>query len=580
MITVYKTPSVFEMIFDYNPRIIADIKALPNNLRYWNGGKKCWCILASQESAVNLLLKKYNKENPTAMAPEQVGEIPPLPELTIDLGLKMNPFPYQAKGIAYSLLHKRVIVGDQPGLGKTLQAIGTMVGAKCKCILVICPSSLKLNWQREFEKVAGIKAATTQTAGGLWNGDGSSLILTDSIKTTWTTFHRTAGVRVFITNYESLKKYFVAKIKKVVDPETGKQKPLRLDHIEFHQNIQLFDAVILDELHKCKDGGTQQSKFCMGLTKGKDIVLGLTGTPVVNKPKDLISQLHILGRLGDFGGYKVFMDRYCGGNGTGATNLAELNYKLQTTCFFQRQKKEVLTELPDKMRQIVISDITTRSEYNDAISDLSNYLQEYRQKTDEEVAKSMRGEIMVKIGVCKNISARGKINDVIEHINEVVASGEKIGVFIHQREIAAALKKYYPDALTITGSDSQDARQAAVDNFQNNPACSIILLSIKAAGVGLTLTAASRCLFVELPWHAADCDQCEDRFHRIGQKDSVQCAYFLGKETIDEDIYEIIEKKRTIANTVTGTPDNVQKEIIDRVMNSLFNKKQREQSEN
>lgn len=549
MIQVYKTASAFELIFEYNPKVISDIKAIPG--RYWKSSSKCWCIPSHMEDSVNFLLKKYNKENPIAEAPEQVGEIPPLPELTIEIPLKMQPFPYQAKGIAYSLLHKRVIVGDQPGLGKTLQAIGTVVGAKCKCILVICPSSLKLNWQREFDKVAGMKA----------------LLLTDSIKATFQTYHRVAGIRVFITNYESLKKYFVQSIDK------PKDTPLRLNHIKFKDNINLFDAIILDELHKCKDGGTQQSKFCMGITKGKDFILGLTGTPVVNKPKDLISQLHILGRLGDFGGYKVFMDRYCGGNGTGATNLAELNYKLQTTCFFQRQKKEVLTELPDKMRQIVLSEITTQKEYNDALSDLSNYLQEYRQKTDEEVAKSMRGEIMVKIGVCKNISARGKIDDVIEHIDEVVASGEKIGVFIHQREIAQKLKQRYPDALTITGADSQDQRQAAVDNFQNNPACNIILLSIKAAGVGLTLTAASRCLFVELPWHAADCDQCEDRFHRIGQKDSVQCAYFLGKGTIDEDIYEIIEKKRTIANTVTGTADNVQKEIIDRVMNSLFNKK-------
>ncbi len=394
--------------------------------------------------------------------------------------------------------------------------------------------------------------------------------MSDSIKTTWPTYHRVAGVKVFITNYESLKKYFVQSIDK------PKDVPLRLNHIKFKENISIFDAAIFDELHRCKDGSTQQTKFCMGIAKDKEHILGLTGTPVVNKPKDLISQLHILGRLGDFGGYKFFMDRYCGGNGTGATNLAELNYKLQTTCFFQRQKKEVLTELPDKMRQIVISDITTRKEYNDAISDLSNYLQEYRQKTDEEVAKSMRGEIMVKIGVCKNISARGKINDIIEHIDEVVASGEKIGVFIHQREIAQALKHHYPHALTITGSDSQEQRQAAVDNFQTNPACNIILLSIKAAGVGLTLTAASRCAFVELPWHAADCDQCEDRFHRIGQKDSVQCAYFLGKDTIDEDIYELIEKKRTIANTITGTSDNIQKEIIDRVMNSLFNKKSQE----
>jgi len=549
MIQVFKNGNNFELLFEYNPKLIAEIKAIPG--RYWNSNKKCWCVPAIEEGAIYLLLKKYNKGT-TDAAPEQVGEIPLMPELEIDIPLKLQPFPYQRKGIAYSLKHQRVIMGDQPGLGKTLQAIGTVIGGNCKCILVICPSSLKLNWQREFDKVAGVK----------------SLLLTDSIKTTWPTYHRVAGIKVFITNYESLKKYFVESIDK------PKDVPLRLNHIKFKETINIFDAVILDESHRCKDGSTQQAKFCMGITKGKNFVLELTGTPVVNKPKDLIAQLHILGRLQEFGGYKHFMERYCGGNGSGATNLSELNFKLQTTCFFQRQKKEVLTELPDKMRQIVISDITTRKEYQDALADLSAYLQDYRNKTDEEVQKSMRGEIMVKIGICKNISARGKINDVIEHIDEVIASGEKIGVFIHQKEIAQALKHHYPHALTITGADTTDQRQAAVDKFQNDPSCNLILLSIKAAGVGLTLTAASRCAFIELPWHAADCDQCEDRFHRIGQKDSVQCAYFLGKETIDEDIYDLIEKKRTIANTITGTSDNIQKEIIDRIANSLFNKKE------
>jgi len=545
---VYQTPQYFEVTFDYNPKIISDIKKIPGNR--WMPPKKCWTLPLDQKTEVERLLLRYGKENTTAAIPEEVGVIAPMPELTVEIPLAATPFPYQKRGIAYNLQYKRVIVGDQPGLGKTLQAIGTAVGSQRKCILVVCPSSLKLNWQREFEKFAGWK----------------SIILSDSVKNTWTTFHKVAGIRVFITNYESLKKYFVQAINK------PKDVPLRLNHIEFKQSIEHFDMVIIDELHRLKDGSTQQSKFTMGITRGKEYVLGLTGTPVVNKPKDLVAQLHIIGRLADFGGYKYFMDRYCGGNGSGSSNLRELNYRLQTTCFYQRQKKEVLTELPDKMRQIVLCDISTNKEYQEALHDLSTYLSDYRQKTDEEVARSMRGEIMVKIGVCKNISARGKINDIIEHIDEIIGSGEKIGVFIHQKEIAQALKNHYPNALTITGADSQEDRQNAVDSFQNNPACNIILLSIKAAGVGLTLTAASRCAFVELPWHAADCDQCEDRFHRIGQKDSVQCAYFLGKDTIDEDIYEIIEKKRSIANAVMGATDNVQKEIIDRVMNSIFNK--------
>ena len=264
------------------------------------------------------------------------------------------------------------------------------------------------------------------------------------------------------------------------------------------------------------------------------------------------------------------MDRYCGGNGGGAFNLKELNYKLATTCFFQRQKKDVLQDLPDKMRNIVLCDITTRKEYNDAINDLSDYLKEYRNATDAQVERSMRGEIMVRIGVCKNISARGKLNEVFEYVDEVTEAGEKVVVFIHQKEIALKLLERYPQAVSVRGDDKMEQRQTAIDKFQNNPKTNVIVCSIKAAGVGITLTASSRVAFVELPWHPADCDQCEDRCHRIGQKDSVQVTYFLGGDTIDEHIYDIIEKKRKVANEITGTEDSVQREIIDKIKN-LFN---------
>jgi len=552
---VYESDNYFEIQFDYNQRIIADVKRIPG--RFFMGTKKCWAIPKDQKAEVDNLMRKYMKVNHTAVEPEIISEVPPMPDLSEPLPLVRQPYPYQSQGMAYGIINKRFFNGDEPGLGKTTQAIGTAIGAGSKCILVICPSSLKYNWQKEWQIVAGRK----------------SIILTDSIKKTWTQYYNLGLVNVFIVNYESLKKYFVKDIVTEVDPKTGKKKPLMLKHIVLNDTINYFDHVIIDEIHRCKDGSTQQSKFVMGICKGKEYVQGLSGTIVVNKTKDLISQLHIIGRLPDLGGYKYFMDRYCGGNGSKSTNLRELNYKLSSICFFQRKKKDVLKDLPDKMRQIILCDISNQKEYDDAMANLKSYLQQYRDKTDAEVQRSMQGEVIVRIGILKNIAARGKMRDVIEQVDEIIESGEKIGVFVHQKEIAAALKANYPHALSITGDDSSEDRNRSVEEFQNNPDRKVIILSIKAAGVGLTLTSASRCLFVELPWHAADTTQCEDRFHRIGQKDSVQCMYMLGKETIDEDIYELIEAKREIANTVTGNNENIQKEIIDRMTTSLFGKK-------
>jgi len=552
-LTAEVTISGIEIRFDYSARIIAEIKNLPPDQRFWNNIKKCWVIAASNYAFADKLVKKYGAPQAEIKNNvEQVYEIPPMPELTVEIPIKRKLYPFQAQGVAYCLEKEKVIIGDQPGLGKTSQAIATIVAKDAFPCLIICPASLKINWTREWHTVAGMK----------------SVILQSDIKETWPLFYKSGMAKVFIVNYESLKKYFV----KQINNEKG--KPIKLADIVFKENVNLFKSVIIDEIHRCKDAGAQWSKFTRGLTREKSIILGLTGTPLVNVPKDLVSQLGIIGRLQEFGGHKYFMDRYCGGSaGRGATDLKYLNYKLNTTCFYQRKKKDVLHELPDKVRQIVYCNISNRREYNDALNNLAAYLKEYKQKTDKEIQKSLRGEIMVLIGVCKDISARGKMEEVQEQIDEVIDAGEKIVVFIHQKVIAASLRAYYPHAVTVTGGDSGEERQANIDKFQNDPNCKLIICSIKAAGVGITLTAASRVLFVELPWHAADVEQCEDRCHRIGQKDSVQCTYVLGKDTIDEQIYEIIERKRAIASTVTGTEDETNTEIIDKLADSLFSVK-------
>jgi superfamily II DNA or RNA helicase len=341
--------------------------------------------------------------------------------------------------------------------------------------------------------------------------------------------------------------------------------------IEIANNHNYFANGIL--VHNCKDSATQQSKLCMGICSGKEYVILLSGTPVINKPKDLISQLHIMNRLPDFGGYKGFTDRYCAGMNA-ASNLRELNRKLNQTCFFQREKKDVLKDLPAKVRQTVICEINNRQEYADAENDLIRYLREYRQASDEKIRKSMRGEVMVRIGVLRNISARGKITTAAEFVQDLIEQDEKVILFINLHEVHAALKKIFPKAVSVTGQDSRESRQAAIDNFQTNPEVKLILCSIKAAGVGLTLTASSNVCFLEFPWTYADCEQCEDRAHRIGQKDNVTAYYFLGKNTFDEQNYKIIQTKKDLAATITGSAEQIEENIVDMVTNLFLEKKE------
>ena len=250
---------------------------------------------------------------------------------------------------------------------------------------------------------------------------------------------------VFITNYESLKKFFVVRVKN--------QRRFTLKSIEFDERINIFKCIIIDESHKCKSTKTQQSKFVEGICRGKDWIFELTGTPVVNNNTDLVQQLRILDRLEDFGGYTQFLDRYCSGPKL-SSNMQELNYRLWMSCFFRREKQKVLTQLPDKMRQYITCDITNRKEYVDAESNFLKYLRQYKHADDERIARAMRGEVMVRMGILKEIAARGKVKAVSEFIHDVIDGGEKLIMFAYLKEVVMALKDEFPEAVTVTGSDN------------------------------------------------------------------------------------------------------------------------------
>ena len=561
---VTQTPNCYKLSFMYHPQLRDLVLRIPSVAKSprdaYIAEEKSWKVSLDDEWYVFAMadwavrkgicsrLQKY-----TSSQAVQDYSIAPLPKLNVPHGLLLEPYEYQKEGIAYALQHKRCIFGDQPGLGKTLQAIGTVTIAKAYPCLVVCPAALKINWQREFMKFAGKQP----------------IILDDRNKNTWHRFFEQkkgngdALCDIYITNYESLKKFFVTAIKD--------DSRFTMRSIKFDERISLFKSVVIDESHKCKSTKTQQSKFLEGICKGKEYVLELTGTPVVNNNTDLIQQLKIMGRLEDFGGYKSFVERYCGGLKQ-SSNVKELNWRLSQICFFRREKAKVLTQLPDKSRQYIEVDITNRKEYDKAEQDLIQYLKTYKDADDEKIAKALRGEVMVKMGILKSISARGKIKVFSEFIHDVIDGGEKLIVFAYLKEVVMELKALFPDAVTVTGEDNAIQKQRAVDSFQNDPNCKLIILNYKSGGTGLTLTASSRVAFIEFPWTFSDCEQAEDRAHRNGQKNNVNCYYYLGKDTIDRYMYDVIQTKKNIANGVTGTDDVVKESIVDMAMN-LFNQK-------
>lgn len=451
--------------------------------------------------------------------------------------LRVEPYEYQREGICFGLEHKRIIIGDEPGLGKTLQSIGIVDTANAYPCLVICPSSLKINWQREFEKFT----------------DKSALVLDNNVRTTWGYLLSMGVHQVAIVNYESLRKFFVWDIR------GGKQ--FRLKDVVFNPQIQAFKSIIIDESHRVKDPSAQQTIFTKGLSVGKDWCILLSGTPVVNRPEDLIAQLSIMNRLSEFGGRAKFMADYCTDpkdkTAEPAVPLSELSRQLYDTCMIRREKAKVLPQLPDKTRVDLFIEISNDKEYNLAAEDLAAYLQEYTECTDWEIRRKMRMEALVKFMTLRSLATKGKIAQAVDFIRTFLDSGKKLIVFCSLHEIVDELQKVFPRAVTVTGRDSAVNKQASVDAFQNNPNVQLIICSIKAAGVGLTLTAASDVAFIELAWTYADCCQCEDRAHRIGQKDNVTCYYLLGRGTIDHTIYRLIHRKKSIANEIMNADDEI-----------------------
>ena len=284
------TPNCYKVSFAYHPMLVKCIRRIPS-ARYRADGK-FWEV-AVLDVVYLQKMGTWAKEHHFCSnvlwledsEPVQSYEPLPMPELKVPHNLLIEPYEYQREGIAYALDKKRCILGDEQGLGKTVEAIGVLTATRAFPALVICPASLKINWQRELKKF----------------GDINSIILDDKNRATWHRFWEFKNrydrpcAEVFIVNYESLRKFFVQRIKR--------EGRFTLKSVDFDPRKDMFRTIIIDESHKCKTSSTQQSKFVQGIAMGKEYILELTGTPVVNNNIDLIQQLNILNRMDDFGGF-------------------------------------------------------------------------------------------------------------------------------------------------------------------------------------------------------------------------------------------------------------------------------------
>ena len=279
--------------------------------------------------------------------------------------------------------------------------------------------------------------------------------------------------------------------------------------------------------------------------------MALTGTPVMNRPAELISQLRILGRLADFGSGAQFGKRF-----RGPDAHLRLHWHLRSRCFVRRLKADVLPQLPAKRRAIVPVELDNEPEYRLAERDLIAWLQSQPLDLGElraKVAAALRAERLVRLNALKLLAARGKLAAALAWIHDFCSSGERLVVFAHHREIQRAAARPLPFGAPHSRRGQPPAAMPRCARFRHPTGLEnqLVVCSIEVAGQGLTLTRSSNVVFLELDWTPAKHDQAEDRCHRIGQKDSVNASYILAAGTVDETISTLLERKRAVIGAVT-----------------------------
>ena len=559
------------MHFLYDKETIAAIKQIPG-YRYFPSTKKWYLpvtneiikqalklpgavILADSLPLITPLLE--TPRNGAYIAP-QGGIIkpiqPPKPKMEtkpiiLPDGLKL--YPFQEETVAFiESRNGRALVALEMGLGKSpTSLVWLRIHPEIRPAIIVCPASLRINWGREattwLEKTDNIEIISGRPS------DSNQIL---------------KSTNIIIVNYDILFDLIDKKTKKIT--QIGWWSVLKKLNPK---------AIIIDESHFCKSNSARRTKAVQALVGNNNIetaipnVIALSGTPIVNRPIEFYNVIQLINPQA-FPNYWRFTERYCGrfqkdiwvkvkgkakkrsvSDFTGATHIEELHTILTETLMFRRLKKDVLQDLPDKIRSVIPLEIDNRREYTEAENDFIEWLR--REKGNEAADKAEKAQTLVKIGKLKQLASRGKLSNAISWVRDVIDDREKLILFVTRHETADILMKEFDTcAVKLTGRESMEERQSSVDRFQEDESILLFIGMLdsqgKPAGVGLTLTAATHVAFLEHIFSPLVCDQAEDRAHRIGQKNAVNVYYLVAEKTIEEESILLLDTKRHVLQQV------------------------------
>ncbi len=554
-----------EITFPHDPNTVAQVKTLSK--RRWNATWKMWTCPVTVINVLSILEMDFSltidKSADTSAIIRNIGfllndQAEPKKKEKLNIpGLKATLREYQEEGIQWiESRDGRAIVGDDMGVGKTLQALAWMQLRKADCLpaLVVCTASTKIHWAREAQKFTELKPVL------VYGKENKKYVpLEEGSQDIYVANYDITHASSICETCEGTKKVHGIKCKAcngkgkitVLDPELKKIG---------------FKTVIFDECHYIKSNGAGRTAAAKELSRSVEFAIALSGTPIVNKPIEFFNAINMVDNsiVPD---WFSFTKRYCdrkhtgfGWDVSGASNKKELHHILTNTLMIRRMKSDVLKELPPKVRSVIPMEIN-KSKYNKMVDRWKKDLSAAGNKAQHLaiIEKAKQAVISLKMKLC------------IEWISDYLESGNKLVVFADHRELAEKVVKHFKEkAVIIYGGVNEKKRQDAVDRFQEDPACQLFV-GTKAAKEGITLTAADTVAFLELWWTPGDHDQAEDRVLRIGQtSDKMNAYYLLAEGTIEEDIAALLDEKREVTKAVLDGKDVEAESMLSSIMSKIL----------
>lgn len=440
-------------------------------------------------------------------------------------GMFTKLYPFQQVSVEYSNHKQSIYIADEMGLGKTVQSLAIMEYHNLYPALILVPANLRKNWKKEIN---------------YWLPDKKVFVVEPQKKV--------LSGDIYVVSYSMISK---------------------VGELILKNNLKM---LICDESHYLKSSEASRTKYVLKHLKSIPFKILITGTPILNRTIELVTQLDLLGILDNhFGGTRKFQKRYAPSEWTGfgwtyrSANEEELQVELRKSCMIRRMKKDVMKELPDKTRKKIYLPLSNRREYQKVETDSINWYEHQLKKQNlsdsviqEKVNEKLKNrnfdvDKMIQVEYLRQAAVEYKMKAAFNWIDDTLIQVNKLVIFAHHRNIIEQLYAKYKDKAVMLYGGMSNKVDDIVNQFVNDDKIKLFIGSLQAAAVGIDglQKVCDQLAFIEFAWTPAINSHAEDRLHRIGQFNAVNIYYLLAENTIEEYVYtKVIEKQEIFEKAI------------------------------